>query len=122
MTPAASSTGHGTPREPKPRPEGQAIGVVMPSSSAYAAAKAPILAITGAKDLQVDPADLDRMAEPIPTELERHLVPDVTHLLRVEYGQPSLRTYKDQARDPIDPRVITCIRTWLETKAHSPAE
>lgn len=83
-----------------------------------AAVKVPILAITGAKDLQVDPADLDRMAELIPTELERHLVPNVTHLLRAEHGQPSLRTYKNQIREPIDPRIIDYIRTWLDTHAH----
>lgn len=84
-----------------------------------AAAKVPILAITGTKDLQVDPADLARMADLIPVEFRSHLVPDLTHLLRADPGRPSLRTYKRQTREPIDPRVVEFIRTWLTSKANT---
>jgi pimeloyl-ACP methyl ester carboxylesterase len=85
-----------------------------------AAVKVPVLAITGAKELQVDPADLDRMAELIPTEFEHHVVPDVTHLLRIEPGQPTLRTYRRQCRQPVDQRVVNHVLTWLNTHAHQP--
>jgi pimeloyl-ACP methyl ester carboxylesterase len=78
----------------------------------------PVLAITGSKDIQVDPADLDRMAELVPAEFEKHEVPDVTHLLRAEPGEPSLSTYKAQVRQPVDGRVLSLIATWL--KAHVP--
>jgi pimeloyl-ACP methyl ester carboxylesterase len=83
-----------------------------------ASAKVPVLAITGAKELQLDPADLDRMAELVPTEFEGHVVPDVTHLLRVEPGQPTLRTYRRQCRQPVDHRVVDHVVTWLNTHAH----
>lgn len=79
-----------------------------------AAVRVPVLAITGAKDLQVDPADLDRMRELIPGDFVSHVVPGVTHLLRGDPGEPSLRDYKRQIHEPIDPRVTDYIRTWLQ--------
>jgi len=75
--------------------------------------QAPVLAITGTKDIQVDPADLDRMAALLHTEFEPHLVPDLTHLLRSEPGQPSLSTYKRQLTQPLDGRVLQLISEWL---------
>jgi pimeloyl-ACP methyl ester carboxylesterase len=79
----------------------------------------PVLAITGSKDIQVDPADLDRMAELVPADVEKHEVSDVTHLLRAEPGEPSLSTYKAQAQQPVDGRILSLIGTWL--KEHVPA-
>jgi pimeloyl-ACP methyl ester carboxylesterase len=75
--------------------------------------QAPILAITGTKDIQVDPADLDRIAALVRTEFESHLVPNLTHLLRSEPGQPSLSTYKRQIAQPLDSRVLQLISEWL---------
>lgn len=86
-------------------------------SSDLAAVRLPVLAITGAKDLQVDPADLDRMRELIPGDFEAHVIPNLTHLLRCELGEPSLRSYKRQIHEPIDPRVTDYIRTWVEEHA-----
>ena len=73
----------------------------------------PVMAITGGKDIQVDPADLQRMAELIPGEVEVHVVPDVTHLFRPIAGKPTLSNYKEQIRNPVDPRVVTYIQAWL---------
>jgi pimeloyl-ACP methyl ester carboxylesterase len=78
------------------------------------AVRVPVLAITGAKDLQTDPADIDRMAKLDPGDFEGHVIPDVTHLLRAEPGAPSLRTYKQQAQRPIDPRVVDYLHAWLQ--------
>jgi pimeloyl-ACP methyl ester carboxylesterase len=80
----------------------------------------PVLAITGSKDIQVDPADLDRMAELIPAEFEKHEVPDITHMLRAEPGEPSISTYKQQVRQPVDSRILTLIAAWL--REHVPAD
>ena len=44
----------------------------------------PVLAITGSKDIQVNPADLDVMAGLVRSEFEPHVVPDLTHLLRAD--------------------------------------
>jgi len=75
--------------------------------------RVPVLAITGSKDIQVDPQDLARMSEIVQADFESHEVPDVTHILRAEAGEPSVSTYKKQARQPMDARVLQLISDWL---------
>ncbi len=80
---------------------------------ALAAATAPILAITGAKDVQVDPADLRVIAATAPHARTLE-VPDVDHILRHEPAPTSNpRHYAKQARQPLDPRVTAAILDWL---------
>jgi hypothetical protein len=78
--------------------------------------QAPVLAITGSKDIQVDPADLGRMAGLVTTEFESHAVPDLTHILRAEPGEPTLSTYQQQVSQPVDSRVLRIISEWLGEK------
>ncbi|MGA7910310.1 MAG: alpha/beta fold hydrolase, partial [Candidatus Dormiibacterota bacterium] len=82
--------------------------------------KIPILAITGSRDIQVDPADLELMAGLLPGDFESHLVPDVTHLLRADPGGLGLKSYKRQVERPVDERVVGYIRDWLLSKAGAP--
>ena len=81
--------------------------------------KVPVLAITGSDDIQVDPADLQRMAELLPGDFESHIVPGVTHLLRAESIGQGLRSYRQQADKPIDERVVGFICRWLVAKGRS---
>ena len=75
----------------------------------------PVLAITGSKDIQVNPADLEMMAGLVRSEFEPHVVPDLTHLLRADSDPvPSINTYKAQLKEPVDPRVIELVTDWLE--------
>ena len=79
---------------------------------ALAAASAPILAMTGSKDVQVDPADLPLIEATAQAQVEE--VPDVDHILRHETAAISNpRHYAKQARKPIDPRVTEAILVWL---------
>ena len=78
----------------------------------------PMLAITGTKDIQVDPADLARMQQLVKGPFESHLVPNLTHMLRSEPGAPSLRTYKKQVQRPVDERVMKYIQAWLKEQTH----
>lgn len=80
-------------------------------------AAVPVLAITGSKDIQVDPADVDSMREAVPTSFSGHVVDDLTHLLRTESGPASLRTYKKQARRPVDQQVLELVTDWMATLA-----
>lgn len=73
----------------------------------------PVLAITGEKDLQVDPADLAIVAELAGGPVETHLVPDLTHSLRRQPGSPSLARYKQEVREPVDAEVVATVREWL---------
>jgi pimeloyl-ACP methyl ester carboxylesterase len=74
----------------------------------------PVLAITGAKDIQVNPQDLERMAKLVRGDFEAHQVPDLTHLLRTDPGEPSIATYKEQVTRPVDARVLQIVSDWLE--------
>lgn len=74
----------------------------------------PVLAITGSKDIQVDPSDLERMAALVKSEFEWHEIPDVTHILRVEAGEATLSTYRRQVQQPVDERVLNIVSDWLQ--------
>lgn len=74
---------------------------------------APVLAVTGDKDIQVDPADLDEIRRLVPGDVEVHRVPDLTHLLRRDPGPASVRTYRRQLRRPVDPDLLARVAGWL---------
>lgn len=76
----------------------------------------PLLAITGSKDIQVDPADLERMALLVKAPFEQHLIPDMTHLLRIEKGDASIAKYKEEIEEPIEPKVLEIVLRWLENR------
>ena len=77
------------------------------------AAAVPVLAMTGSKDIQVDPADVDTMARLVQTPFVGVVPEDITHLLRSEAGPASLRTYKKQVRRPVDGGVLATITEWI---------
>lgn len=81
---------------------------------------APVLAITGAKDIQVDPGNLEKMKGLVKTPFEPHVLPDLTHLLRKDPGPPGLSTYKEQLQRPLDPEVVALTMDWLERQVGSP--
>lgn len=83
--------------------------------------RVPVLAITGSKDIQVDPGDLERMAELIPGDFEAHVVLGVTHLLRIDPDDSGLQGYKSQARQPVDARIVEHVCDWLKRKANGKA-
>jgi len=78
--------------------------------------KIPALAVTGSKDIQVDPADLEKMAELVNVDFEYHEVPNVTHILRYEEGPPTLATYKKQVKQPMDARIPELVLNWLKKR------
>jgi len=74
----------------------------------------PVLAITGSKDIQVNPEDLKLMAEIVQAPFESHLVSDMSHILRREDGEPSAAHYKKLAKQPIDGRILPLILAWIQ--------
>ncbi|SEJ71778.1 alpha/beta hydrolase [Demequina mangrovi] len=73
----------------------------------------PVLALTGEKDVQVDPADLEAIRAAAPTA-ETHLVPDVDHILRHEPAAVSnVQRYRKQALQPIAAEVEGRVDAWL---------
>ena len=74
----------------------------------------PVMAITGSKDIQVDPLDLAKMAALIKSDFESHKIQDLTHILRVDPGEPSIRAYPKLVQNPVDLQVLNIITNWLE--------
>jgi pimeloyl-ACP methyl ester carboxylesterase len=73
----------------------------------------PILGITGEKDIQTNPEDLKIMAGLVNTELEWHIVPNLTHILRIEEKEPSIDHYKKQAQQPTAQVALDLVSSWL---------
>ncbi|RFU21268.1 alpha/beta hydrolase family protein [Geodermatophilus marinus] len=81
---------------------------------------APVLALTGTKDLQVPVADLGTVEAVVPGPVEVHAVPDLTHTLRRQLGPASLRAYRAELRDPVDAEVLDTVVGWCRRVAGGP--
>ncbi len=73
---------------------------------------APVLAVTGGKDLQVPAADLDVIAATVPGPVETLCIPDLTHTLRRQPGAASMRAYRRELRRPVDAEVLATVTAW----------
>lgn len=72
----------------------------------------PVLAVTGAKDLQTPPADIDVVAATVAGPVRTLVVEDVSHILRTQPGAPTLASYRKDVRRPVDPRVLEAVAAW----------
>ncbi|MET7835662.1 alpha/beta fold hydrolase [Micromonospora sediminicola] len=77
----------------------------------------PVLAVTGDKDLQTDPADLAVIAAAAGGPVLTRLLPDITHVLRRQPGPPSLRAYRREVREPVHRSVLDVVVSWLTARA-----
>lgn len=71
------------------------------------------LAIAGTKDIQVDPDDLQRIADCVPGEVTTRLIPDLTHLLRRVPGEPSVSDFRRQTQQPVDTELLRIVSGWV---------
>jgi uncharacterized protein len=81
--------------------------------------RCPVLAITGAKDLQVEPGDVARIGDLVGGAFEGEVPEDLTHVLRRHPGPPSLSTYRAQLREPVDPWLLGRVADWTAARAGS---
>ncbi|EMY34866.1 hypothetical protein D477_007489 [Arthrobacter crystallopoietes BAB-32] len=80
-----------------------------------------VLAATGTKDLQVDPADLDLIAVTVPGPVTTHRLEDLSHLLRRDPAGPSMSDYKRQVREPVDAELLDLVSGWIGRQAEAEA-
>lgn len=81
-----------------------------------AALVVPTLALTGGKDVQAPPEDLDVIAELASGPVDIRRPATLTHLLRDDPAAlPSVRDYRRQLREPVDPDVLQDIAAWVGT-------
>lgn len=76
----------------------------------------PMLMIGGEKDLQCDPADVHKIAELVNAPIEKHVIKNLTHVLRFDEGKPSILETTKLLNKPIEPIVLETIENWLKTK------
>lgn len=79
---------------------------------------APVLAITGEKDLQVDADDLAVVASLVPGGADTRRVADLTHVLRCDTGSASLASYRRLLREPVDAGLLADVAQWLAQRLH----
>ncbi len=80
----------------------------------------PVLAVTGSKDLQVDPGDLQTLAQLVPGPVETHVIADLTHLLRRDAQVASLSHYRKLLRRPVDAELLRLVTAWAERVTAAP--
>jgi pimeloyl-ACP methyl ester carboxylesterase len=80
----------------------------------------PLLAVTGDKDIQVDPADLEEIHRLVPGRAEIRRIPGLTHVLRRDPAHHTLRSYRRLLRHPVDPDLLALVTSWL-TRQLDPA-
>jgi hypothetical protein len=79
------------------------------------------LALTGGKDIQVEPDYCNparaRTIAPKAVSLESHIVPNLTHILRSIDDEPSIldapKVYPKLGKQPLDSELVETIHQWL---------
>jgi len=81
----------------------------------------PVLALTGGKDLQIDPDQLEAIRAAVAGPVTISRPADVTHTLRRQPGRPSLLAYRKELRRPVDPDLLAEVVGWTADTLNGPA-
>lgn len=81
-----------------------------------AAIDRPVLAVTGGKDVQVDPADVERIGGLVTGVFDGEVPADLTHLLRRDPAPPGLWRYRAQLTRPMDGWIVERIAAWARLR------
>ena len=77
----------------------------------------PLLAITGGRDLQVEPEDVAAIGRLVRGPFTGSTPDRLTHVLRLDEGVPGLAGYPTQLRKPIDPELVEQVVSWVAARA-----
>lgn len=78
----------------------------------YARITAPVLAITGGRDMQVPPEDVEAIGRLVQGPFDGHVAGDLSHLLRPDPDRKGSFGYRRALRQPVSPEVLTRITDW----------
>lgn len=78
--------------------------------------RCPLLLIGGEKDLQCDPAAVNRIAALVKAPAEAHVVPNLTHALRFDERPATMFGQLDLLGKPVEPEVLDLIAGWLRAR------
>lgn len=82
----------------------------------YQAVEVPTLLLGGTKDLQVNPGDINEIEQLVRAEVTAELVPDLTHVLRLEPGEATLVGSHRLLAQPVEPVVIEAVCIWIQER------
>ncbi|RJO72961.1 alpha/beta fold hydrolase [Nocardia panacis] len=82
-------------------------------TAALSRIEAPVLALTGANDLQVPPEDVETIGNLVRGPFEGHIVPELSHLLRPDPKRAGPRGYRRSLRDPVSPAALAPVAAWV---------
>jgi alpha-beta hydrolase superfamily lysophospholipase len=90
--------------------------LALDPESIYRSVVTPLLLIGGDKDVQCDPADVDRIASLVKGPADAHVLRDLTHILRRDPEPASIFRYRKLLKEPVDQEVLTLVTDWLEAR------
>lgn len=90
--------------------------ISLDNEKIYAQVNTPMLLIGGAKDIQCQSADVARIAEVSPAEVTQHVVPDLTHLLRLDRDDQTFLNYSKLLKEPIEPSICQVVSEWIDQR------
>lgn len=79
----------------------------------------PVLAITGRKDLQVDPEDIARAGALVSGRFTGETPAKLTHVLREVEGAGGLLSYSSQMKHPVEPALLHRVSTWIANELNT---
>jgi pimeloyl-ACP methyl ester carboxylesterase len=86
--------------------------IALDTHAALADVGRPMLLIGGEKDLQCQPEDVSAIAA-LNTGAEALVIPNLTHLLRLDPGPASILAYTGLLKQPVAPELVAIIARWL---------
>lgn len=77
----------------------------------------PVLLVAGEKDVQCNPADVEQLRRLVAGPVTAYVVPDLTHVLRLDPGPPSLLGTHKLLKKPVAANVLELVCQWLKAAA-----
>ena len=74
----------------------------------------PALLVGGEKDFQCNPNDVDQISKLVLGKVEKHIIPDLTHILRFDKEKTSIFKYGKLIKRPVENFVLELISNWLK--------
>ena len=76
----------------------------------------PVLAVTGAKDIQVDATDVAAIGRMVSGPFDGETPDDLTHVLRRDPHPPGLHRYAEQLNRPVDADLVERVAMWTKAQ------
>ena len=74
----------------------------------------PTLVLVAGADVQCPPADGAKIATLIGENATHVLIPDLSHMLRIEGDKHGFSGYAEQLKQPMEPEVVQAVMVWIQ--------